>query len=82
LYLIVTMLFDKLNISPDIYYEMSLWWSELQDLVDCDGLYKSIIWNNREIKIDGKSVFYKQYLSKGIKYTKDLNSQALSLPTV
>ena len=30
------------------------------------------IWNNREIKIDGKSVFYKRYLSKGIKYTKDL----------
>ena len=41
-------------------------------VVDCDGEYKYIIWNNREIKIDGKTVFYKQYLSKGIKYTKDL----------
>ena len=45
---------------------------ELRGLVDCDGVYKYIIWNNREIKIDGKSVFYKRYLSKGIKYTKDL----------
>ena len=47
-------------------------WSELRDLDDCDGECKYIIWNDREIKIDGKSVFYKRYLSKGIKYTKDL----------
>ena len=31
-----------------------------------------IIWNNREIKIDGKSLFYKRYLSKSIKYSQDL----------
>ena len=27
---------DKLNIS-DFHYELLLWWSELRDLVDCDG---------------------------------------------
>ena len=31
-----------------------------------------IVWNNREIKIDGRSVFYKHFFSKGIKYTEDL----------
>ena len=31
------------------------------------GEYRYVIWNNREIKIDGKSVFYKRYLSQGIK---------------
>ena len=62
---------DKLNIS-DFYYELLLWWSELRDLVDCDGEYRYIIWNNREVKIDGKSVFYKRYLLQGIKYTEDL----------
>ena len=61
---------NKLNIS-NFYYELLLWWSELRDLVDCDGEYRFIIWN-KEIKVDGKSVFYKRYLSKGIKYTKDL----------
>ena len=40
--------------------------------MNCDGKYKYIIRNNREIKIDGKSLFYKRYLSKGINYTKDL----------
>ena len=63
---------DKLNISNFFYYELLLGRSELRDLVHCDGEYEYIIWNNREIKIDGKSVFYKRYLSKGIKYTKDL----------
>ena len=41
-------------------------------IVDSDGEYRYIMWNNREIKIDGESVFYKRYLSQGIKYTKDL----------
>ena len=63
---------DKLNKSIFFYYELLLWWSELRDQVDCDGEYKHIIWNNREIKIDDKSVFYERYLLKGIKYTKDL----------
>ena len=63
---------NNLNILPEFYYELLLWWSELRDLVDCDGEYKYIIWNNREIKIEGKSVLYKRYLSKGVKHTKDL----------
>ena len=61
---------DNLNILPDFYYELLLWWSELRELVDCDGEYKYIIWNNRKIKIEGKSVLCN--LSKGVKYTKDL----------
>ena len=48
---------DKLNTLPDFYYEFLLWSSELRDVVDCEGEYKYIVWNNREIKIDGKSVF-------------------------
>ena len=32
----------------------------------------NISFENREIKIDGKSVFYKHFFSKGIKYTEDL----------
>ena len=30
-------------------------------------------------KFDGKSVFYKRYLSKGIKYTKDLLSDKTNI---
>mgnify|MGYP000267765726 CR=1 FL=1 len=45
---------------------------KLRDVIDCDGDHKYIVWNSKEIKIDGKSVFYKRYYSKGIKYTEEL----------
>ena len=35
-------------------------------------LSKFIIWNNKEIKVNSKSVFYKHYFDMDIKYTKDL----------
>ena len=63
---------NKLTISSVFYHELLLWWSELREAVDPDNEYKYIIWNNKEIKIEGKSVFYSHYFVKGIKYTKDL----------
>ena len=53
---------SKLNIS----------WSELRAAFDPGNEYKYIIWNNEEIKIESKSVFYRHYFVKGIKYTEDL----------
>ena len=49
--------------------------SDLKTVTGCRSFSHSVYyirWNNREIKIDGKSVFYKRYLLKGIEYTKDL----------
>ena len=34
--------------------------------------YKYILWNNKEIKIDGQSVFYKHFFDKNIIYTNYL----------
>ena len=49
-----------------------MWWSNIRDRVDPNNVDKYIIWNNKEIKIDGKSVFYKQYFNMNIKYANDL----------
>jgi len=49
-----------------------VWWSNIRDRVDPNNVDKYIIWNNKEIKIDGKSVFYKQYFNMNIKYANDL----------
>ena len=46
--------------------------SKLREVVDCDGEHKCIVWNIKEIKIVGKSLFYKRYYSNGIKYTEEL----------
>ena len=34
--------------------------------------YKYVLWNNKEIKIDGKSVFYRHFFENNIKCTTDL----------
>ena len=62
----------KLDISSPFYYELLLWWSELRDIADPVNNHRYIIWNNKEILIERKSVFYRQYFDHGIKYTKDL----------
>lgn len=52
----------RLTISAIFYRELLDWWSKLREVKDPDNIYKYILWNNKEIKIDGKSVFYKQLI--------------------
>ena len=43
-----------------------------REIADPDNSCKYIIWNNKDILIDGKSVFHRNYFVKEIKYTTDL----------
>ena len=52
--------------------ELLVWWSNLRESEDHYNVFKHIIWNNKRIKIEGKSVFYKHYFDKDIKHTSDL----------
>ena len=63
---------NQINIPSTFYYELLLWWSDLRESADSDSGYKYIIWNNKEILIEGKSVFYRHYYENNITYTKDL----------
>jgi len=49
-----------------------VWWSNIRGIVDPNNVYKYVTWNNKEIKIDCKSVFYKHYFNMNIKYTNDM----------
>ena len=48
------------------------WWSKLREVKDPNNIYKYILWNNKEIKIDGKSVFYKHFFDNNIIYRTHL----------
>ena len=48
------------------------WWSKLREVEDPENTYKYILWNNRDIKIDGKSVFYKHFFDNNIIFTNHL----------
>ena len=63
---------NQINISSTFYHDLLAWWSNIREVEDPNNVYKYIIWNNKEIKVDGKSVFYKYYFNMSIKYTNDL----------
>ena len=44
----------------------------MRESEDPDNIYKFIIWNNKEIKVNGQSIFFKHYFDMDIKYTNDL----------
>ena len=48
------------------------WWSKLREVKDPDNVHRYILWNNKEIRIDGKSVFYKHFFNNNITYTTHL----------
>ena len=57
------------NLPSPFYYELLQWQSEFRDTFAEKKHYKNIIWNNKEIKIDNKPVYLKNYREAGITYT-------------
>ena len=52
--------------------ELLLWWSEFRDHFFEEKYWLSIIWNNKNFRINGKPVFYKTYYNSGICTVNDL----------
>ena len=49
---------DQIDISSSFYQELLIWWQKIREIADPDNSCKYIICSNKEILIDGKSVFY------------------------
>ena len=62
-----------LSINPQFYFELIHWWSEFRMTFSVEQEWRCIIWNNQEIRINNKTVFYKTYSSSGITYFSDLH---------
>ena len=60
------------TISSQFCHELLLWWSEFRESFASEGDWKNIVWNNKEIRIDNKPVYYKNYFKPGIIYIHDL----------
>lgn len=60
------------NLPSPFYYERLQWWSVFRDTFAEEKDYQNIIWNNKEIKIDNKPVYFKYYREAGVTYTHDL----------
>ena len=60
------------TISSQFYHELLLWWSEFRESFASENDWKIILWNNKDIRIDNKPVYYKNYFKSGIIYIHDL----------
>ena len=57
---------------PLFYKEMLDYFQELVNMYDGVQQRKFVLWNNREIKIEGKTLFWKTWFEKGIYLVQDL----------
>ena len=57
---------------PTFYRELLFWWSEFRVHFFEEKYWLSIIWNNKDLRINGKPVFYKAYYNSGICTVNDM----------
>ena len=48
----------EIHISSNFYSELLQWWSEFRSVFDSRRECQYILWNNKEIRVDNKPVFY------------------------
>ena len=56
----------------DFYSDLLLWWEEFRNTFSDNNYAQRIIWNNMDIRIDIRLVFYKLCYENGIVYVRDL----------
>ena len=59
-------------ISSQFYSELLQWWSEFREDFSSEKLYQNIIWNNKDIRVNDKPVFYKTFFNSGLTLISDL----------
>ena len=61
-----------LTISSQFYTELLQWWADFRDEFSVEKPWHNIIWNNKDIRIDNKPIFYKTFFESGITHVTDL----------
>ena len=62
----------NLSIHSQFYTELLQWWSDFREDFASNKDWNSVIWNNKEIRVSGSPVFYKNYFDSDIFYVSDL----------
>ena len=60
------------TIPSQFYRELLLWWSQFRETFATEEDWKTIIWNNKEIKVENKPVYYKHYVNASVICIQDL----------
>lgn len=65
------------TISSQFYRELLLWWSQFRETFASQSNLQSIIWNDQEIRIDKKPVYYRNYFESWIVYVHFLEKRLI-----
>ena len=63
---------NDFSIHSKFYTELLQWWSDFREDFASIKDWNSIIWNNKEIRVNGSPVYYKNYFDSDIFYVSDL----------
>ena len=61
-----------LSITSLFYQELLQWWSDFREYFAEQRNWQYIVWNNKEIRVDNKPVFYKRFFDSDIYTINDL----------
>ena len=59
-------------ISSNFYTELLQWWADFRETFSTEKQWLEILWNNKDIRIDNKPIFYKTFFESGVNYVTDL----------
>ena len=60
------------TIPSQFYRQLLLWWSQFRENFATKEDWKTKIWNNKEIKVENKSVYYKHHVNARVICIQDL----------
>ena len=61
-----------LPISSNFYTELLQWWADFREAFSTEKQWLEILWNNKDIRIDNKPIFYKTFFESSVNYVTDL----------
>ena len=61
-----------LQISSNFYTELFQWWADFREAFSTEKQWLEILWNNKDIRIDKKPIFYKTFFESGVTHVTDL----------
>ena len=63
-------------VSSQFYSELLRWWSEFRENLSSEKLHQNIIWNNKDICVNDKPLFYKSFFNSGLILVSDLKTDS------
>ena len=60
------------TIPSQFYRELLLWWLQFRETFTAEEYWKTIIWNNKEIKVENKLVYCEHYVNARVICIQDL----------